>query len=331
MKAVESMASRVRNSCGEQDHEQESRGFAAHRASKGLVGLWRLHVRDSGLRNVTPWQHLEPQPASPDAGFEFESLTIPCATAKELSRAAHRVLLLDYDGTVAPFTADRSRAVPYAPIPGLLERIMGTCRTSVALISGRPACEIPKLLGLDPHPEIWGSHGLERLYPDGRYEIPEIDHAALESLSSAAKSLENLGLLQASELKPGAVAVHWRWLPARKAEEVRAAAYRILSPLSCNGGLMIESFDGGLELRVRNRNKGDVVRTILSEVSNDLPVAYLGDDVTDEEAFRALSGRGLSVLVRSHYHFSAAQIWLKPPDELVQFLKDWIRLCEGQV
>jgi len=58
-------------------------------------------------------------------------------------------------------------------------------------------------------------------------------------------------------------------------------------------------------------------------------VAYLGDDATDEDAFRILNGRGLTVLVGPKYHFTAAQIWLKPPDELYDFLRSWITACEG--
>ena len=60
----------------------------------------------------------------------------------------------------------------------------------------------------------------------------------------------------------------------------------------------MREFDGGIELRAASRNKGDAVRTILSELEPDTPVAYLGDDETDEDAFLALSERGLRVLVR---------------------------------
>src|SRR5919204_4474017 len=90
---------------------------------------------------------------------------------QRLSVAGERLLILDYDGTVAPFSIDRRRALPYPTVPELLDCIMSTCRTRVVLVSGRSAAEIPGLLGIKPHPEIWGVHGLERLYPDGRQDL----------------------------------------------------------------------------------------------------------------------------------------------------------------
>ena len=89
----------------------------------------------------------------------------------QLADASRRVLLLDYDGTIAPFSVHRNRAFPYPTIPELLDCIMSTCRTRVAVITGRVTHEIPPLLGLRPHPEIWGTHGMERLHADGRYRV----------------------------------------------------------------------------------------------------------------------------------------------------------------
>src|SRR6266700_6495154 len=94
-----------------------------------------------------------------------------CASFLErVRRATSRALLLDYDGTLAPFTLDRTRAFPYREIPELIAQIMRH-QTRVVLVSGRPATELLFLSGIHPHPEIWGSHGTERLHPDGSYEV----------------------------------------------------------------------------------------------------------------------------------------------------------------
>src|SRR5881227_2194757 len=99
-----------------------------------------------------------------------EQLDVCAPFLERVRRATSRALLLDYDGTLAPFTADRTRAFPYREIPEMVSRIM-RCNTRVVLISGRAATELLFLSGIHPHPEIWGSHGAERLYPDGSYEV----------------------------------------------------------------------------------------------------------------------------------------------------------------
>ena len=76
-------------------------------------------------------------------------------------------LLLDYDGTLAPFRVDRFQARPWAGVRELLTRIQQQGRTRMAIISVRAAREIEPLLGMDPPLEVWGLHGAERLFPNG--------------------------------------------------------------------------------------------------------------------------------------------------------------------
>ncbi len=293
--------------------------------------MWRSGVHHFRLPLDLPQSKRMATPALVERKSQTNPGFISSAFAMRLVDAPQRVLLLDYDGTLAPFAPDRVNAFPYSGVPRLLEQIMNTTGTRVVVISGRPARDVPRLVGINPAPEVWGSHGLERLHPDGRYEMPEIQGDVLACLERVAAELEFRGLRQVTEMKPAAIAVHWRWLPSSKLEEVKATAYRVLSRGTGNPALRLELFDGGLELRIRGPNKGDAVRTIVSEMDSDVPVAYLGDDVTDEDAFRALCGKGLSVLVTPKYRFSAAQIWLKPPDDLIRFLHDWLSACEPQL
>src|SRR5579862_6923138 len=98
-----------------------------------------------------------------------ERKSVYAAFFDQVRHASKRVLMLDYDGTLAPFTPDRARAFPYREIPALVSQIMQR-NTRVVLISGRAATELLFLSAIHPHPEIWGSHGSERLLPDGTYE-----------------------------------------------------------------------------------------------------------------------------------------------------------------
>ena len=131
---------------------------------------------------------------------------------ESVARARQSVLLLDYDGTLAPFSVDRHRAVPYPGLRDLLQQIIDTGRTRLVIVTGRDAHEIDPFLRLRPAPEIWGSHGLQRLLPDGRCQMPEIPPAVAEVLDDARRWLEYQGLDDCAERKPGSIAVHWRAL-----------------------------------------------------------------------------------------------------------------------
>jgi trehalose-phosphatase len=217
---------------------------------------------------------------------------------RNVSLAKQSALVLDYDGTLAPFRVNRAEAVPYEGVSPLLQAIMASGRCRVVLVTGRRADEVIPLLGLTPHPEIWGIHGLERLHTDGSHEMTSLDPDILDALAAAADWVNSLGLHRLAEPKPGSLAVHWRGLAREKAQVIRNRV--LLGWLSIADGacLNVEEFDGGIEFRVAHRNKGDAVRTILSELEIHTPIAYLGDDQTDEDAFRALHDRGLCVLVR---------------------------------
>jgi len=244
-----------------------------------------------------------------------------------LAQSQNSALLLDYDGTLAPFSIDRKRALPYAGVTSLLQDIVDTGRTRVVIVSGRNAYEVCPLLGIKPCPEIWGSHGLQRLRPDGSCQMPEIDQPSLQALGDAGRWLSYQGLQQMAEPKPGSIAVHWRALDEAAATKLRGKILLGWFPIAERASLTLLDFDGGVELRVPDRDKSGAVQTILEEIGPDAPVAYLGDDTTDERAFRALQDRGLTVLVRPERRKTAAQVWLKPPRGLLEFLSRWLEAC----
>ena len=244
-------------------------------------------------------------------------------------RASERILLLDYDGTLAPFTPDRMRAFPYRELPELISRIM-SCGTRVILVSGRPATELVFLSGINPHPEIWGSHGLERLLPDGTYLVEPLSRRQGQALKSADRALQDAGLASRIENKPGGIAVHWRGVSEEEKSRIEKKTRLVFEPLAREHGFELLEFDGGLELRTASKNKGDAVSAILAECHAGFAAAYLGDDQTDENAFRAIKGQGLAILVRSEPRPTMADVWLRPPEELIRFLRDWLLACGAE-
>ncbi len=244
---------------------------------------------------------------------------------ERLARAREAALLLDYDGTLAPFCVQRHRAVPYPGVATMLRKIMDDGSTRVVMVTGRPAGEVVRLLGVFPYPEVWGSHGLQRLRPDGSCELVVVDEGAREALEEAMTWLDSLGLRQMVEHKPGSVALHWRGLSDDVIDQMRKKVLLRWMPLSFRPGMEMLEFDGGLELRLGTRSKADAVHSILGEMGPDAAIAYLGDDQSDEEAFIALQPRGLAVLARPEWRPTVADLWIKPPKGLLDFLLDWLR------
>lgn len=241
-----------------------------------------------------------------------------------LAGSGHGVLLFDYDGTLAPFALDTNAVRPYPGIAAALDAIMDTARARVLIVTGRYLKATPPALDTRNRPEIWGSHGRERLQPDGRYDVAPIDEFALRGLAIAdawKADVEAAG--GRAEAKPGAIAFHWRGTGAAQMARIRDLVTAGFHAEALEGVLELRHFDGGLELRAPGLDKGDVVRSVLTETAPEVPVAYLGDDLTDEDAFKALRGRGLSVLVRGECRQTAADLWVRPPQALLELLGLW--------
>jgi trehalose-6-phosphatase len=75
------------------------------------------------------------------------------------------------------------------------------------------------------------------------------------------------------------------------------------------------------------------VNAIIAEAEPGQPVTYLGDDLTDESAFRSVNAAEaphLSVLMRREWRETAADVWLRPPEELREFLQRWVSAQRGK-
>ncbi len=241
-----------------------------------------------------------------------------------------QVLMLDYDGTLAPFTVQRDQAVPYPGVRALLEDIGTGTGTRLIIVSGRAIDDLLPLLGLKDPPEIWGCHGWEHRLPGGRRYLIDFPAEARQALAEARRWALDQELGDHFEEKPVSVAVHWRGEPLKRVERLRAETTAAWTPLAERAALELHLFDGGIELRCPGRDKGSAVRHILKETAPNASIAFLGDDLTDEQAFAALKGAGLSVLVRTEPRPTAADCRLRPPEELLDFLRQWLTHCSGK-
>lgn len=243
-----------------------------------------------------------------------------------LGRAPQAVLCLDYDGTLAPFRSDRTRATPYPGVRRLLQQIAAVPKCRTVLVTGRPVSELEQLLPEARGLEVWGAHGNEHRQPGELVEAWEAPPEVAVRLDQAYQEVIRLNLQSHCESKAGSVTFHLRSLQQSAAGclDTVAAGWR---RLELPGRLELRSFDGGIELRAQARTKGYVVRNVLAHTPQEAPIAYLGDDLTDEDAFRAMEpdGRVLRCLVRNQWRPTAADFRIEPPHELIAFLKRWNR------
>jgi len=229
-------------------------------------------------------------------------------------------VFLDYDGTLTPIVARPDLAVLSDAMRDILRELAARC--SVAVVSGRDLDDVRNLVKLDDIVYA-GSHGFDIAGPGG-LRIQHDEGAAFTA--AVQRATERLRPALASiagalvEPKRFAVAVHYRQVKPGEVPAVEAAVDRVLAAvpeLHKTGGKMV------FELRPRfDWDKGKAVLWLLSALGQDdadtLPF-YIGDDLTDEDAFSALSDRGITVYV-GHPEHTAAHYTLEDSDQVGAFL-----------
>ncbi len=195
-------------------------------------------------------------------------------------------LFLDFDGTLVELaeTPDSIRVSP--DLPHLLERLARRLDGRLAIVSGRSIRDLERYLSCCGI-AVSGSHGLELRLTDGSF-VPlaaprGLDHAR-ERISRFAEAAP--GLLV--EDKPFSIALHYRKAPDRE-DQVQAFMARVAAA----SGLTVQHGKMVAELRPPGADKGDAVRTFMAEppFAGARPL-FVGDDLTDEDAFRAAAALG---------------------------------------
>jgi trehalose 6-phosphate phosphatase len=231
-------------------------------------------------------------------------------------------LFLDYDGTLTPIVDDPERALMTDGMRAVVSALADRCR--VALVSGRDLQKLKSLAGLR-QVTFAGSHGFDIETADGREVAHEGAMADLPALDEAEQRLRErlrgiAGVIV--ERKRFAIAVHFRQVPAQEVHRVQAIAKEVLGEhkgLREKAGKMIVELQPDVDW-----NKGRAVLWLLDQMGAAgaaFPI-YIGDDVTDEDAFRALKGQGVGILVHDDQpRSSAAEYVLNDVAEVRRFLE----------
>src|SRR5258707_1307338 len=240
---------------------------------------------------------------------------------QEIARSGDRLaVFLDYDGTLTPIVSHPEDA----RLSDSMRQTLGSlaARVPVAILSGRDLDDVRGRVLVDgifyagSHGfDIAGAGGLRREL--GKAYLPVLDAAETE----LREALDDIAGAQ-FERKHFSVAAHYRNVNENDAFTVAlavdavAARHRELRRI--NGKKVYEL------LPDIDWNKGKAVLWLLEtlglERANTLPI-YIGDDRTDEDAFRELEKRGIGILVSEQPLVTAASYWLKNPEEVERFLQ----------
>jgi trehalose 6-phosphate phosphatase len=253
---------------------------------------------------------------------------VPAPLWRMVALARHRLLMLDYDGTLAPFVVARNEARPLPRSLELLRRIAGSAHTTVAIVSGRPLREVEQLIGVLPAIFV-GEHGWEQRAPNGEVIHRPLGHSVAATIDAAERVARDSGWGEFLERKRSAVVLHTRGVPDARARELEDRCAKAWEGLAVGGHVAVDRIDGGVEFRARGRNKGTVVLSLISQSIPGTLGVFVGDDVTDEDAFDVVREQGFGVRVGGGDRPSIAQGRLASCESVPEFLGEWLRVIRA--
>jgi len=235
--------------------------------------------------------------------------------------AQNLLLFLDYDGTLTPIVSKPELAICSSEVKRHLEKLRDLPRVYLAIISGRSLEDLRGKVGVSDIIYV-GNHGLEIENPGGRHKniLSLTRTRELKKITqNLRRSLEEIpGIL--FEEKGPILSVHYRNVSQKFFAQIPQVLKEELQQWKDRWKMA----SGKMVLEIQPNvyfHKGKAVREILKTVPSQglLPI-YLGDDQTDEDAFRVLKGQGISVFIGLGKLPSEADFFLRNPDEVQEFL-----------
>ncbi len=240
----------------------------------------------------------------------------------QVRHSRHRLLMLDYDGTLAPFRVQRSQARIPPPTLAVLRRLVSSGTTRIAIVSGRQVQELERLTGGLPV-RLIGEHGWEERSPGGAVLRRRLPPGVARCLEQASRAARASGWGPHLECKRSSLVLHTRGLPADEARELEFACGRLWRSFFERDGIRLQRIDGGITLRAFHRHKGTAVAELVAGLLPGTLAVYLGDDTADEDAFHELLDCGVAIHVGATTRSSAARFHLGSTDDVLSFLERW--------
>jgi alpha,alpha-trehalase len=240
-------------------------------------------------------------------------------------------VFLDYDGTLTPIVERPELAALSAATREVVEDLASLC--PLAVISGRDLGDVRNLVGIEG---IYyaGSHGFDIAGPAGQHVSVRQGEEFLPRLDELEiRVRDRLRTVDGSEIerKTFSIAVHYR----RVAVEYAAEVERVVDEELAKSPQLRKTFGKKVfDLQPRiDWHKGKALMHLLKALrldgANVLPI-FLGDDLTDEDAFESIAGRGIGIVVRDDVRPTAAQFALESAAEVRRFLEVLAKILREQ-
>jgi trehalose-phosphatase len=254
--------------------------------------------------------------------------------ARAVKAAPHVLLLADYDGTLAQIVGRPQNAVLSKEVRDNLTKLAKKPAYSLGVISGRSIDELKSLVAIGG---IYysGNHGLEIEGPGLKYVHPQAEaaRATMRDLAAQlAEALENIDGVIVQQ-KGLSVSVHYRLVKLEKENAVTDAMNRITARPHEAGIIRVYPMKKLWEIRPPiDWDKGKAIEFIGNEIKANLKIIrlltiYLGDDTTDEDAFKVLRRPdGWSIYIGGEKASSSAAYHLDSVAEVEEFLDRLIKL-----
>ena len=239
-------------------------------------------------------------------------------------------IFLDYDGTLTPIAKTPQRALLAKEMQNLLKKIAQSPRCTLVIISGRALSNLKKMVGIKNVIYV-GNHGLEFGDWDTAFKAPiSVDHKKI-LLQIKNELRQQLGAIKGVllESKQLALCLHYRLAHQQDIPAIKTIFNRVVAAHQTQLGLQVLTGKKVLEVAPAILwNKGTIVSLVLVMLQSIfkhkriLPL-YVGDDLTDENAFDVLKKRGITVLVGEPKQ-TQANYYLKNIQEVKILLKEII-------
>src|SRR5690606_326842 len=210
--------------------------------------------------------------------------------------AESRLLLLDYDGTLVGFAKHPKQAVPGEALLNLISHLSSDPKTALTIISGRDAATLDEWFGHLPITLI-AEHGAAIRRKDDTWELRrEFDQQWKPVIKTTMDLFSKRCPGSFVEEKNHTLAWHYRNVEPdagfTRSRELLDNLYHLIR----NAQLQVIDGNKVIEVRVAGIDKGAAALRLLEESSYDFILA-MGDDKTDEDMFRALNDRGVTIKV----------------------------------